>query len=137
MPSDLRKPMNEDLSFPGTLPSKEDHGNFPSMFWGDSSIRLSLSRRSHSPALQPRPALETPTFSCQHPERSKRLAEENLSFLSRTCQAESDFRTGNIRIGLTDLTPYSLPFHCFLGLWTCSWPLRNCQYGQKLKMTLH
>ena len=30
--------MNEELSIPGTLPSKEDHGKFPSLFWGDGSI---------------------------------------------------------------------------------------------------
>lgn len=45
--------MNEDLSIPGTLPSQEDHGNFPSLFWGDGSILPAESLTSDSQSFPP------------------------------------------------------------------------------------
>lgn len=72
--------MNEELSIPGTLPSKEDHGNFPSLFWGVSSILPAEPLTSDSQSFPPAQTSAGDTRVLLPGRRSKRLAEENQVF---------------------------------------------------------
>lgn len=97
---------------------------------------LSLSHQIHSLSLQPRPALEIPTFFCLHRQGSKSLAEENQVFFPAGARQHliSGLVTSELGLSRLDTLWSALP----LFSWTVDIPMASekRQYSQKLKMTL-